>query len=154
MCCSICDTVSPARSAAIRCLRSAMRDISPAPIATPSPRASRAATVLSSATDTTVTAKSYARGELHPSSVRPIWDNSQTPAQEFGWRSPSVCRQHVVKPPCGPTRLLGALARHRGRPGGRRLRIEVPATGNQRLEVVVEVVAQRDAGRDVQPDDV
>src|ERR1700677_2557094 len=141
--CSICETVMPASAAACRRRRSMILGANQAPTPTPTASASNGTTAVSSA-DTTVTRKSYASGERHPSSVRPIRYMSQSQAQVFGSRSLSV----------SPEGLFRSLAGDRGcsRGGGRG--VQIGAAGDERREVGVQVVAQRDAGGDVQPDDV
>src|ERR1700759_3144219 len=137
---SICDTVSPDWSAAPRCLRSTIRDATRAPTTNPMPSARVAATAATRTADATVTRKSYAFGERHPSSVRPFWDMSQIAANVFDRRLPNVCRS--------------ALAGHRGNTRGSGVGIEIFATGNHWPQPLVEVVAQRDSGRDVQLHDL
>ena len=73
---------------------------------------------------------------------------SHATRQVFGGRSRGVCPIAVIR------RLFGALAGHRGRAGGRRIRVEVAAAGHQRAHVGVQVVAQRNTGRNVEPGDV
>src|SRR5215218_5197278 len=145
---SIWETVMPDSSTARRCLCSVSFGTRRIPTTAPSASASSATPAVSSSADSTLTSKWYETGERHPSSVRPKRDMSHTLAQVFGSRSPSVCPEK----PFGA--LFGPLARHGGGAGGGRLRIQVRATDDGRPQVAGEVVAQRDAGRDVQAHDV
>ena len=81
---SICETVMPDCSTARRCRRSASAGQGHAPNAAPIASASSATTAASSSADTTLTRKSYASGERHPSSVRPKRDMSH--GQDAGVR--------------------------------------------------------------------
>src|SRR3954452_17807503 len=125
-----------------------MRGVSPAPNPTPITSASSATTAVSSSADTTLTRKSYASGERHPSSVRPKRDMSHGQSQVFDSRLPSVCRT------APPDALLRALGGHRCRTGRCGFRIQGFAHDGPRLEAAVQVVPGGDPGRDLQPDDV
>src|SRR3954467_4437204 len=125
-----------------------MPGVSPAPNPTPITSASSATTAVSSSADTTLTRKSYASGERHPSSVRPKRDMSHGQSQVFDSRLPSVCRT------APPDALLRALGGHRCRTGRCGFRIEVFPADDPRLAAVLQVVAEGEPGRDVQPDDV
>src|SRR3954464_335673 len=104
------------------------------------PRASMAATAATRTADATVTRKSYAFGERHPSSVRPFRGMSHTTAQVFDVRSPNVCRCTLASHGRGACRCgIG---------------IEVFTAWRHRSQAVVQVVAQRNPGRDVQADHV
>src|SRR6185295_3548545 len=145
---SISETVIPDSSVARRCLRSTILGARPAPTATPITRASRATTAVSSSAVTTLTSKWYETGERHPSSVRLKRDMSHRQAQVFGWRSSSVCPKRPV------ARLLRPLSRNCGRTRGGGLGVQVGPARDLTAQIAVEVVSQRDAGRDVQPDHV
>src|SRR5882757_11535771 len=123
-----------------------MRGVSTAPNPTPITSAGSATTAAISDVDTTLTRKSYASGERHPSSVRPNRDMSHAQSQVFGSRLPSVCRNARSEA------LLRALGSNRRRTGSGRLGVQVGTADDRRLQVAVQVVAKRDAGRDVQPD--
>src|SRR6185437_5501715 len=70
------------------------------------------------------------------------------------WTRCYLRRVHAYYRASSYRRVLLALIAHGLDRGGRRLGIEIAAAGDLRPEVLVEVISQRDAGRDVQLDDV
>src|ERR1700761_5464222 len=144
---SICATVIPADSTATRCRRSTTRGAKRAPTVAPIANATTNNTPASDRAENTVTTKSYKSGEHQPSSERPKSDMSHATRQVFDGCSCGVC------PVAADARLPGTLAGHRRRARGSGLRIEIATADDQRPQIGIQVVAKRNASRNVQVGD-